>query len=138
MLAVIIAMYFSDVQLYVIPNIDIELKMVRTNLAARTTVRGPGNLTCVMIMEEVLERVASHLGLDPVAVRQRNFLSDSKQPSIAKCNLRISPPVHNPLHSLGLTSISLSFQDRAHDCKILRWSRDVTISNLVEERAPTH
>jgi CO/xanthine dehydrogenase Mo-binding subunit len=40
-------------QAYEIPNIDLDLKLVRTNLAPRTIVRGPGFLNSVMIIEQV-------------------------------------------------------------------------------------
>ena len=65
-----------DLQLYAIPNVDVEIKMVKTNLAPRTTVRAPGTIQCAMILEEVLERVANHLNLDPAKVRELNFLKE--------------------------------------------------------------
>ena len=113
-------------QAYAFPAMDLDLKLVRTNLAPRTIVRAPGFTNSVMIIEQVLqlccrllqytslvpfgqpslalhplvqalhvqkqdvlcscqitckvagsqvmEHVASHLGADPVRVRQLNFL----------------------------------------------------------------
>ena len=40
-------------QVYELPNLHLEGKMCRTNLAPRTIVRGPGFLNAVMIMEQV-------------------------------------------------------------------------------------
>ena len=51
-----------------------DMKLVRTNLAPRTIMRGPGFLNAVMVIEHIIEHVAMHMGLDPVAVKERNFL----------------------------------------------------------------
>ena len=61
-------------QVYDIPNIDLDLKVVRTNLPPRTIMRGPGFMDAAMLIEQVLEHVAGTLGADPAAVRQLNFL----------------------------------------------------------------
>lgn len=53
---------------------SLDLKLVRSNLSPRTIMRGPGFLNAVMIIEHIIEHVASHLGLDPVEVKQRNFI----------------------------------------------------------------
>ena len=41
-------------QAYAFPAMDLDLKLVRTNLAPRTIVRGPGFTNSVMIIEQVL------------------------------------------------------------------------------------
>ena len=64
---------FIALQVYGVPNIDIEVSLVRTNLAPRTIMRGPGMINAAMVMEEILERVSHHVGRDAVAVRQLNF-----------------------------------------------------------------
>jgi xanthine dehydrogenase large subunit len=53
----------------------VDIKLCRANLAPRTIMRGPGYLQGVMVIEEVLERVAHALRLDPVVVKRRNFIS---------------------------------------------------------------
>lgn len=53
---------------------DLDLKVVRTNLAPRTIMRGPGFMDAVLVIEQVLEHVAARLRLDPEATRRRNFL----------------------------------------------------------------
>ena len=42
-------------QAYAFPAMDLDLKVVRTNLAPRTIVRGPGFTNSVMIIEQVLQ-----------------------------------------------------------------------------------
>lgn len=39
-------------QAYAFPAIDLDLKLVRTNLPPRTIVRGPGFINSVMIIEQ--------------------------------------------------------------------------------------
>ena len=68
-------------QVYDIPNIDLDLKVVRTNLPPRTIMRGPGFMDAAMVIEQVLEHVVNYLGTDPESTRRLNFL---KAPNEAK------------------------------------------------------
>ncbi len=61
-------------QVYDIPNIDLDLKVVRTNLPPRTIMRGPGFMDAAMVIEQVLEHAVNYLGSDPEATRRLNFL----------------------------------------------------------------
>jgi len=45
----------------------------RTNLASNTAFRGFGGPQGMLGIEEVMERIARHLGLDPLEVRRRNY-----------------------------------------------------------------
>ncbi|HYQ39187.1 MAG TPA: xanthine dehydrogenase molybdopterin binding subunit, partial [Pseudomonas sp.] len=45
----------------------------RTNLASNTAFRGFGGPQGMLGIEEVMERIARHLGLDPLEVRKRNY-----------------------------------------------------------------
>lgn len=58
---------------YTIPNWSIESAMCKTNLAAQTSVRGPGWSAGVYIAEAMLEDVAAALGMDPLAVKTLNL-----------------------------------------------------------------
>lgn len=49
---------------------------LNSNRPSRTVVRGPGDIEASYIIESVVERIAHHLGLDPVVVRETNFYSD--------------------------------------------------------------
>ena len=61
-------------QVYDIENIDLDLKVVRTNLPPRTIMRGPGFMDAAMVIEQVLEHVVNYLGSDPAETRRLNFL----------------------------------------------------------------
>ena len=64
---------------------SLDMKLVRTNLAPRTIMRGPGFLNAVMVIEHIMEHVALHLGLDPVAIKERNFLQSIPPSLVRSC-----------------------------------------------------
>jgi xanthine dehydrogenase large subunit len=57
---------------YFIPNVAIRGTVCRTNLPSNTAFRGFGGPQAVAAMENVIEEVATRLGLDPLDVRLRN------------------------------------------------------------------
>ncbi|KAK9918869.1 hypothetical protein WJX75_007680 [Coccomyxa subellipsoidea] len=61
-------------QAYAFPAFHFDLHLCRANLPPHTAVRGPGEIQATMLAEHVIEHVAARLGLDPVSVRERNFL----------------------------------------------------------------
>ena len=85
-------------QNYAIPHLAAEARLARCNLPPRTIMRGPGTMQAVLLIEHVMDRVAAHLGLDPVLVRERNLLQHPKSDggshllnNFEKCNVRIFP-----------------------------------------------
>ena len=58
---------------YFIPDVQIVGRVCRTHLASNTAFRGFGGPQGMLVGEEVLDRVARHLGLAPELVRERNF-----------------------------------------------------------------
>ncbi len=58
---------------YFVPDIEITGQIARTHLASNTAFRGFGGPQGMLVGEEVLERVARHLGLPGHEVRERNF-----------------------------------------------------------------
>jgi xanthine dehydrogenase large subunit len=58
---------------YFIPNIVITGRICKTHLASNTAFRGFGGPQGMVVGEEIIDRVARHLGIDPVLVRERNF-----------------------------------------------------------------
>ncbi len=58
---------------YFVPDIEISGLIARTHLASNTAFRGFGGPQGMLVGEEVLERVARHLGLPAHEVRERNF-----------------------------------------------------------------
>jgi xanthine dehydrogenase large subunit len=58
---------------YHLKNVRIESHRLRTNTQSATAFRGFGGPQGMLGIERVLDDVAHHLGVDPVAVRTRNF-----------------------------------------------------------------
>lgn len=58
---------------YFVPDIEITGLIARTHLASNTAFRGFGGPQGMLVGEEVLERVARHLGLPAHELRERNF-----------------------------------------------------------------
>ena len=65
---------------YKIPAIAFEQLMVFTNKMATDAYRGAGRPEAAYIAERAIELVAAELGLDPVEVRRKNFISKESFP----------------------------------------------------------
>ncbi|MDF3069865.1 MAG: xanthine dehydrogenase, molybdopterin binding subunit [Polyangiaceae bacterium] len=66
------AMFHAD-NAYLLPNVDITGRICKTNHVSHTAFRGFGGPQGMLMIEEVMDRVARHLDLPPAEVRQRNF-----------------------------------------------------------------
>ncbi|XP_059141271.1 xanthine dehydrogenase-like, partial [Physella acuta] len=64
---------------YKIPNVHIQGKLCRTNIASNTAFRGFGTPQAVFIMESIMDHVATTLGMDPVLIREINFYKQGDQ-----------------------------------------------------------
>ncbi|WP_395831408.1 xanthine dehydrogenase molybdopterin binding subunit [Archangium violaceum] len=62
---------------YFVPALQFVGRVARTNLPSNTAFRGFGGPQGMFVMEEVLNRAAEQLGLDPAVVRERNFYRDA-------------------------------------------------------------
>ena len=58
---------------YFIPAVEFRGQVARTNLSSNTAFRGFGGPQGMLIIEEILDRVARRLGLPPETVRERNL-----------------------------------------------------------------
>lgn len=61
-------------QAYAIPALKFDIKLCKTNRPPHSAVRAPGKFESPIIMEHMIEHVAARLGLEPAAVRERNFI----------------------------------------------------------------
>ncbi|MBN2689364.1 MAG: molybdopterin-dependent oxidoreductase [Gammaproteobacteria bacterium] len=64
---------------YYIPNALIEGYPCRTNLLPNTAFRGFGGPQGIFIMESVIERVAQHLQMDPILIREVNVYQSGQK-----------------------------------------------------------
>ena len=60
---------------YRIPNYSSEALCVLTNKTPTGTYRGPGRFECTFVRERLLDIAAGQLGIDPLDLRRRNFIS---------------------------------------------------------------
>jgi xanthine dehydrogenase molybdopterin binding subunit len=58
---------------YYFPHVEFSGRVARTNLSSNTAFRGFGGPQGMLVIEEIMDRVARSLGLSPELVRQRNL-----------------------------------------------------------------
>jgi xanthine dehydrogenase molybdopterin binding subunit/xanthine dehydrogenase small subunit len=58
---------------YYIPSVEFRGQVAKTNLSSNTAFRGFGGPQGMLVMEEILDRIARKLGLPPEVVRERNL-----------------------------------------------------------------
>ena len=65
-------MFHAD-NCYFLPDVEIRSERLKTNTVSATAFRGFGGPQGMLAIERVCDHVAARLGLDPLAVRQRNL-----------------------------------------------------------------
>ncbi len=58
---------------YYLPAVDLTGRVTRTNHVSHTAFRGFGGPQGISVIEDVMDRIARHLGLPPEVVRERNL-----------------------------------------------------------------
>ncbi len=66
------AMFHID-NAYYIPNIEVSGRTAKTNITSQTAFRGFGGPQGMLVIEEIMDRIARATGLAPEVVRERNF-----------------------------------------------------------------
>lgn len=66
---------------YYIPNVEFSGRVAKTNLASNTAFRGFGGPQGMLVIEEIMDRIARATGLPPEVVRQRNLYRDRGGPN---------------------------------------------------------
>ena len=62
---------------YYIPSVEFSGRVAKTNLASNTAFRGFGGPQGMLVIEEIIDRIARATGLAPEVVRTRNLYRDS-------------------------------------------------------------
>ncbi len=65
---------------YIVPAMDVDLKVVFTNKGPTAPVRGAGRPQAVFAMERILDKAARTLGLDRAEIRRRNLVRAEQMP----------------------------------------------------------
>ncbi|WP_428543440.1 xanthine dehydrogenase molybdopterin binding subunit [Profundibacter sp.] len=84
------AMLHAD-NAYHLPDIRITSHRLRTNTQSATAYRGFGGPQGIVGVERVMDHVAATLGLDPLAVRQKNFYASGGDISAKKKQMQETP-----------------------------------------------
>src|SRR5262249_7720360 len=58
---------------YYIPSVEFRGQVAKTNLSSNTAFRGFGGPQGMLVCEEIIDRIARRLGLNPEVVRERNL-----------------------------------------------------------------
>jgi xanthine dehydrogenase molybdopterin binding subunit/xanthine dehydrogenase small subunit len=74
---------------YYIPAVEFRGQVAKTNLSSNTAFRGFGGPQGMVVIEEILDRVARRLGLPPEVVRERNLYHGKGQTNTTHYGLEI-------------------------------------------------
>jgi xanthine dehydrogenase molybdopterin binding subunit len=66
---------------YYIPHVEVQGRVAKTHLASNTAFRGFGGPQGMLIIEEILDRVARQLGMPAELVRERNLYHGTGEPN---------------------------------------------------------
>jgi carbon-monoxide dehydrogenase large subunit len=72
---------------YTVPNVYVNVKAVFTNTAPVDAYRGAGRPEATFSIERVIDKAARELGLDPIAVRRKNFVKPDQYPFASAAGL---------------------------------------------------
>jgi carbon-monoxide dehydrogenase large subunit len=66
---------------YTIPNVQTDITGVFTNKMATDAIRGAGRPEATHLIEVMMDQMAAELGMDPVAIRRKNFIQPDAFPA---------------------------------------------------------
>ncbi len=105
---------------YYIPNVDLSSRVCKTNLVSNTAFRGFGGPQGMLVIEEIIDRVARHLGLPPEEVRERNLYHGSGETNTTHYGQEIGDNrVRRIWHELKASS---DFEDRRRE--VTAWNAE--------------
>ncbi|WP_308916553.1 xanthine dehydrogenase family protein molybdopterin-binding subunit [Jannaschia sp. LMIT008] len=72
---------------YTVPNVYVNVKAVFTNTAPVDAYRGAGRPEATYSLERVIDKCARELGIDPIAIRRKNFIQPDQYPYASAAGL---------------------------------------------------
>ena len=78
---------------YKIEHFAVHARAVATNKVANAPYRGAGRQEAVLVMERLMDLVARELGMEPAAVRRRNFVTPAEMPYSVGIPYRDGQPI---------------------------------------------
>jgi xanthine dehydrogenase large subunit len=113
------AMLHAD-NAYHLTDVRITSHRLKTNTQSATAFRGFGGPQGIVGIERVMDHIASHLGLDPLAVRRANFYSDSGADEIQTTPYR--QPVTDCIINALVDRLGTSADYTARRAAIAEWN----------------
>jgi xanthine dehydrogenase small subunit len=105
---------------YFIPNVEFRGQVAKTNLSSNTAFRGFGGPQGMLVIEEILDRIARRLGLPPEIVRERNLYRGSGETNTTHYGQEIEDNrIQTIWHELKKTS---ALEKRRAEIKI--WNKE--------------
>ena len=102
---------------YFLEHVEIESYRCRTNTQSHTAFRGFGGPQGMIVIETIMDDIARHLGLDPLAVRRRNLYGNNER------NLtHYQMPVQDFILPELLTRLESTSQYQARRLAIAAWN----------------
>ncbi|MGB3409540.1 MAG: xanthine dehydrogenase family protein molybdopterin-binding subunit [Jannaschia sp.] len=72
---------------YTVPNVYVNVKAVFTNTAPVDAYRGAGRPEATYSLERVIDKAAREIGMDPIALRRKNFIKADQYPFASAAGL---------------------------------------------------
>ena len=72
---------------YTVPNVYVNVKAVFTNTAPVDAYRGAGRPEATYSIERVIDKAAREFGIDPIAIRRKNFVKPDQYPFTSAAGL---------------------------------------------------
>jgi carbon-monoxide dehydrogenase large subunit len=72
---------------YTVPNVYVNVKAVFTNTAPVDAYRGAGRPEATYSLERVIDKAAREIGMDPIALRRKNFIKPDQYPFASAAGL---------------------------------------------------
>ncbi len=111
---------------YYIENVRVTSRLCRTHTPSNTAFRGFGGPQGMLGMERIIDEVASHLGLDPVLVRQRNYYADHDDPDAGQLTPYGQPVTDSLIRAMTKDLLASSDYDRRRQ-EIEAFNRNSTV-----------
>jgi xanthine dehydrogenase molybdopterin binding subunit/xanthine dehydrogenase small subunit len=105
---------------YYIPNVEFSGRVVKTNLASNTAFRGFGGPQGMLVIEEILDRIARRTGLAPELVRARNLYRGTGETNTTHYGQEIED---NRLQRIW-SELTKSSEFAARREQLRQWNRD--------------
>lgn len=80
---------------YRVPDYECQWHAVITNKTPIGTYRSPGRYECNFVRERLMDMIAHRLGIDPIAVRMRNFVQPNEMPYRVGTNVLNTPIIYD-------------------------------------------